>query len=167
MGLAYARLKHTHDGGGYSSARLNTDAYDHMGPFRHFRSFLKVYHMKFCQAKICLTQDFLLSTPLAPAGIETRMFYSVQRDEVYCKIRCPLERLQREAVSPTTWLLAKNTVFDAARQKLAVGFGNESCCRSIFTSTKLSFWLSKDPSQAWKKNRWIKLCIIVCPRHRA
>lgn len=27
------------------------------------------------------------------------MFYSVQRDEVYCKIRCPLERLEREAVS--------------------------------------------------------------------
>ncbi|CAN0047779.1 unnamed protein product, partial [Laminaria digitata] len=36
---------------------------------------------------------------LAPGfpGIETRMFYSVQRDEVYCKIRCPLERLGREA----------------------------------------------------------------------
>ncbi|CAM9468938.1 unnamed protein product [Pylaiella littoralis] len=36
-------------------------------------------------------------TRLNAGGIETRMFYSVQRDEVYCKIRCPLERLQREA----------------------------------------------------------------------
>ncbi|CAM9104726.1 unnamed protein product [Ectocarpus sp. 13 AM-2016] len=36
-------------------------------------------------------------TRLNAGGIGTRMFYSVQRDEVYCKIRCPLERLQREA----------------------------------------------------------------------
>ncbi|CAM9243719.1 unnamed protein product [Hapterophycus canaliculatus] len=36
-------------------------------------------------------------TKLNAGGIETRMFYSVQRDEVYCKIRCPLERLKREA----------------------------------------------------------------------
>lgn len=38
------------------------------------------------------------------AGIETRMFYSVQRDEVYCKIRCPLERLEHEAVSVSAGL---------------------------------------------------------------
>lgn len=44
----------------------------------------------------CLSLYYLLPVR---AGIETRMFYSVQRDEVYCKIRCPLERLQREAVS--------------------------------------------------------------------
>lgn len=30
------------------------------------------------------------------------MFYSARRDEVYCKIRCPLERLEREAVSRWT-----------------------------------------------------------------
>jgi hypothetical protein len=34
---------------------------------------------------------------LAAGGMETRMYYSVQRDEVYCKIRCPLDRLEREA----------------------------------------------------------------------
>ncbi|CAM9434451.1 unnamed protein product [Discosporangium mesarthrocarpum] len=34
---------------------------------------------------------------LAAGGLETCMYYSVQRDEVYCKIRCPLERLEREA----------------------------------------------------------------------
>lgn len=52
----------------------------------------------------CVSLCYLL--PLR-AGIETRMFYSVQRDEVYCKIRCPLERLQREAVSLVATLSAK------------------------------------------------------------
>ncbi|CAM9350095.1 unnamed protein product [Choristocarpus tenellus] len=36
-------------------------------------------------------------TRLAAGGLETCMYYSVQRDEVYCKIRCPLDRLGREA----------------------------------------------------------------------
>lgn len=54
----------------------------------------------------CLSLCYYL--PLR-AGIETRMFYSVQRDEVYCKIRCPLERLQREAVSLVATLSAKLT----------------------------------------------------------
>lgn len=31
------------------------------------------------------------------AGLETRLFYSCQHDEVYCKIRCPLRRLMLEA----------------------------------------------------------------------
>lgn len=34
---------------------------------------------------------------LALAGLETSQFYSVQRDEVYCKIRCPLDRLVAQA----------------------------------------------------------------------
>jgi hypothetical protein len=34
---------------------------------------------------------------LAEAGLQTKLFYSVQRDEVYVKIRAPLRRLQREA----------------------------------------------------------------------
>ncbi len=45
------------------------------------------------------------------------MFYSVQRDEVYCKIRCPLERLQREAVSGTLtsgWIQAGTDGFYVA-----------------------------------------------------
>lgn len=31
------------------------------------------------------------------AGLETRLFYSIQHDEVYCKIRAPLKRLMIEA----------------------------------------------------------------------
>lgn len=31
------------------------------------------------------------------AGLETRLFYSIQHDEVYCKIRAPLTRLMIEA----------------------------------------------------------------------
>lgn len=34
---------------------------------------------------------------LADGGLETRLFYSVQADEVYCKIRAPLDRLLKEA----------------------------------------------------------------------
>jgi len=34
---------------------------------------------------------------LVMAGLETSQFYSVQRDEVYCKIRCPLDRLVAQA----------------------------------------------------------------------
>lgn len=34
---------------------------------------------------------------LAEAGLQTKTFYSTQRDEVYVKIRCPLKRLQKEA----------------------------------------------------------------------
>ena len=30
---------------------------------------------------------------LVQAGLDTAQFYSVQRDEVYCKIRCPLSKL--------------------------------------------------------------------------
>jgi hypothetical protein len=39
----------------------------------------------------------VIITRLADAGLQTKLFYSVQRDEVYCKIRCPLKRLEREA----------------------------------------------------------------------
>mmetsp|Transcript_16737 Transcript_16737/g.28381 ORF Transcript_16737/g.28381 Transcript_16737/m.28381 type:complete len:742 (+) Transcript_16737:144-2369(+) len=34
---------------------------------------------------------------MTDAGLENRLFYSVQRDEVYCKIRCALPRLLDEA----------------------------------------------------------------------
>ena len=34
---------------------------------------------------------------LNDAGLQNKLFYSVQRDEVYCKIRCPLPRLLKEA----------------------------------------------------------------------
>jgi hypothetical protein len=34
---------------------------------------------------------------LADAGLTTKMFYSVQNDEVYCKIRAPVKRLMKEA----------------------------------------------------------------------
>jgi hypothetical protein len=34
---------------------------------------------------------------LADGGLETRLFYSAQADEVYCKVRAPLDRLQQEA----------------------------------------------------------------------
>jgi len=34
---------------------------------------------------------------LSAGGMETRLFYSVQHDEVYCKIRAPLERIMKEA----------------------------------------------------------------------
>lgn len=34
---------------------------------------------------------------LSDAGLQTKMFFSVQSDEIYCKIRCPLKRLLKEA----------------------------------------------------------------------
>lgn len=34
---------------------------------------------------------------LADGGLETRLFYSAQADEVYCKVRAPISRLQKEA----------------------------------------------------------------------
>lgn len=34
---------------------------------------------------------------LRSAGLHTHPFYSVQRDEVYCKVRCPLKRLMEQA----------------------------------------------------------------------
>lgn len=34
---------------------------------------------------------------LADGGLETRLFYSAQADEVYCKVRAPLDRLCQEA----------------------------------------------------------------------
>jgi anoctamin-10/anoctamin-7 len=34
---------------------------------------------------------------LARGGLETKLFYSVQHDEVFCKIRCPLARLKQQA----------------------------------------------------------------------
>ncbi|CAM9653012.1 unnamed protein product, partial [Phaeothamnion confervicola] len=50
---------------------------------------LTLYQKKFSMKEIL--------NRLASGGFETRMYYSVQRDEVYCKIRCPLDRLEREA----------------------------------------------------------------------
>jgi hypothetical protein len=34
---------------------------------------------------------------LTAGGLEIRLFYSLQRKEVFCKIRCPLSRLQKHA----------------------------------------------------------------------
>jgi hypothetical protein len=34
---------------------------------------------------------------LTAGGLEIRLFYSLQRKEVFCKIRCPLSRLERHA----------------------------------------------------------------------
>ena len=34
---------------------------------------------------------------ITQAGLETKMFFSLQRDEVFVKIRCPLERLKKHA----------------------------------------------------------------------
>mmetsp|Transcript_21081 Transcript_21081/g.21777 ORF Transcript_21081/g.21777 Transcript_21081/m.21777 type:complete len:758 (+) Transcript_21081:44-2317(+) len=34
---------------------------------------------------------------LADGGLQTRLFYSVQADEVYCKVRAPLHRIKKEA----------------------------------------------------------------------
>jgi anoctamin-10/anoctamin-7 len=34
---------------------------------------------------------------LTAGGLEVRLFYSLQRKEIFCKIRCPLERIQRHA----------------------------------------------------------------------
>lgn len=34
---------------------------------------------------------------LSAGGMETRLFYSVQHDEVYCKVRAPLQRIMKEA----------------------------------------------------------------------
>jgi len=38
-----------------------------------------------------------LLNKMADAGLQTKLFYSVQHDEVYCKIRCSLVRLLKEA----------------------------------------------------------------------
>jgi hypothetical protein len=38
-----------------------------------------------------------LLAELGSGGLETKLFYSVQADEVYCKIRAPLTRLMKEA----------------------------------------------------------------------
>ena len=34
---------------------------------------------------------------LNKGGLQTFLFFSTSKDEVFCKIRCPLERLKREA----------------------------------------------------------------------
>ncbi|RYG63341.1 hypothetical protein EON64_16115 [archaeon] len=34
---------------------------------------------------------------LTSAGLETRLFYSMSRKEVFCKVRCPLPLLERHA----------------------------------------------------------------------
>jgi anoctamin-10/anoctamin-7 len=34
---------------------------------------------------------------LADAGLETKLFYNVKMNQVFCKIRCPLKRLMKEA----------------------------------------------------------------------
>ncbi len=52
---------------------------------QHFSAYQRKYSVK------------KILSRLATGGIETRMYYSLQRDAIYCKIRCPLDRLSREA----------------------------------------------------------------------
>ncbi len=49
-------------------------------------------------------------TRLADAGLQTKLFYSVQHDELYVKIRCPLKRLLKEADRINYRLLLEPTV---------------------------------------------------------
>jgi hypothetical protein len=58
----------------------------------------KVYdsEKKLSEKQIKYSLKHILSE-LASGGLETRLFYSVQVDEVYCKIRCPIDRLLKEA----------------------------------------------------------------------
>lgn len=47
---------------------------------------------------------------LAEGGLQTKLFYSVQNDEIYLKIRCPLRRLQKEADRINYRLLLEPTI---------------------------------------------------------
>lgn len=47
---------------------------------------------------------------LAEGGLQTKLFFSVQKDEVYLKIRAPLKRLQREADRINYRLLLEPTI---------------------------------------------------------
>lgn len=47
---------------------------------------------------------------LADAGLKTKLFYSIQHDEVYCKIRAPLARLCKEAERTSLPLQLEPTV---------------------------------------------------------
>eukprot|EP00953_Heterococcus_sp_UTEX-ZZ885_P039833 20394-Heterococcus_DN1.PRE.1 len=48
-----------------------------------------------CQEKGQLTQDAELNIRKAiAAGLETRVFFSVQKDEIYVEVGCTLERLR-------------------------------------------------------------------------
>jgi len=62
---------------------------------------------------------------LVTAGLETSQFYSVQRDEVYCKVRCPLDRLVSQADSVDYKLLLDSAAAEAemrsGRRASAVG----------------------------------------------
>lgn len=55
---------------------------------------------------------------LAESGLQTKMFYSVQNDELYLKIRCPLKRLMKEADRINYRLLLEPT---ALGNKLRLG----------------------------------------------
>lgn len=74
-------------------------------PFRSTYGYSWDYVMVFCvqptKVKLSAIQNenslkFILGR-LTDAGLQNKLFYSVQRDEVYCKIRCPMPRLLREA----------------------------------------------------------------------
>ncbi|CAM9680880.1 unnamed protein product [Chrysoparadoxa australica] len=53
-------------------------------------------------------------TRLTMGGLETAMFYSAQSDEVYVKIRCPLDRLKAEADRIDYKLLLEQTTLRSA-----------------------------------------------------
>lgn len=54
----------------------------------------------------------------ADAGLETKMFFSVQKDEIYCKIRAPMSRLTKEADRLNFKMLLEPNVL---ANKLALG----------------------------------------------
>ena len=55
---------------------------------------------------------------LAESGLQTKLFYSVQNDELYCKIRAPLKRITEEAERTKYRLLLDSS---AAANALALG----------------------------------------------
>lgn len=55
---------------------------------------------------------------LVNAGLDTAQYYSVQRDEVYCKIRCPLSKLVMQADATDYKMLLDMT---AAREEMERG----------------------------------------------
>lgn len=69
----------------------NGYSWDYVMVFKVYRQDEEISdHQRHCSMKKVLAK-------LAKGGLETRLFYSCQHDEVYCKIRAPLERLMREA----------------------------------------------------------------------
>lgn len=95
-------------------------------PFRNTYGYSWDYVMVFriipIDQKLSLIQEkrslkFILDR-LAESGLQTKLFYSIQHDEVYVKIRCPLPRLMKEADRINYRLLLEPT---ALANKLRIG----------------------------------------------